>query len=273
MVTNSPLTTSTNPTHGQAGNINLTSLTSNFQPPISVTVGLNAIPVTSKLLQRAVWGEFIDMAEFLPEILKGATDDASSSKESAKSKTKKRKVNNLLQWVECFNAYISLVATKHPNKVSDLLAYSSLMVLGARNFEGDGWIQYDWYFRKSVAFNPHAKWGEIQPMFWSLAFANARTKEHCAICFSLDHTTVECEEYEQPPERTLSRKRSNDEACRQWNYSTCPRQPNCYFLHVCISCRGNHKFNDCPTMKTPRFNSFRPHGDKFSQGKSGKGSK
>ena len=69
------------------------------------------------------------------------------------------------------------------------------------------WIQYDRNFRKSAAANPAMKWGEIYQTFYAMAFVNAKTKELCSLCFSLDHATTECDDYEPPKAPTNYHKR------------------------------------------------------------------
>ena len=47
------------------------------------------------------------------------------------------------QWVECSHTYIGVIAQQQPGRVTDLLAYASLIVHAARKFKGEGWLQYD----------------------------------------------------------------------------------------------------------------------------------
>ncbi len=194
--------------------------------PYTVNVGQNAIPIPDKLSKKSGKGEFIELAEFLPDSFGGTSND------TGEKPRRKRRVANILQWVECFNAYISIVTQRDPTRVQDLLAYSSLIVHTARKYAGDGWIQYDRNFRKAAAANPAIKWGEIHQTFYAMAFVNAKTKEHCSLCFSLNHATTECDDYEPPKAPTNYHKRpiaavNSAEICRNWNFGTCPRLPNC----------------------------------------------
>ncbi len=216
--------------------------------PYTVNVGQNAIPIPDKLSKKSEKGEFIELAEFLPDSFGGTSND------TGEKPRKKRRVANILQWVECFNAYVSVVTQRDPTRMQDLLAYSSLIVHTARKYAGDGWIQYDRNFRKAAAANPAMKWGEIHQTFYAMAFVNAKTKEHCSLCFSLDHATTECDDYEPPKTPTNYHKRSiaavnSAEICRNWNFGTCPRLPNCPYQHSCISCHGPHKQPVCPRKK------------------------
>ncbi len=108
--------------------------------------------------------------------------------------------------------------------MQDLLAYSSLIVHTARKYAGDGWIQYNRNFRKAAAANPDMKWGEIHH---AMAFVNAKTKEHYSLCFSLDHATTECDDYEPPKAPTNYHKRpiaavNSAEQLELWHMPTPP---------------------------------------------------
>ena len=192
---------------------------------VTVTVGQNAVTVSEKIVKKSLRGEYIDMCEFLPDTLGTVSSPVKGgSADNTLARKKKRKIRTILQWVECFNAFISLVSNSEPNRVPDLLAYSSLIVHAARKFEGDGWQVYDRNFRRAATNKPHLKWGEIHTTFWSLAFVNAKPREHCSLCLSINHTTTECDEYDPPKvSPTPNPKRpAQSNICRNWNFGTCP---------------------------------------------------
>ena len=74
------------------------------------------------------------MSELLPEKL-GAQEEPKSSDSK---KPKRKRVGDILQWVECFNAYMSAVLVHSLSRISDLQSYSSLIVHAARKFKGEG---------------------------------------------------------------------------------------------------------------------------------------
>lgn len=51
----------------------------------------------------------MDMGELLPERM-GADDTCNRAGETEVRKRKRRKVTSVLQWVECFNTYIGVIA-------------------------------------------------------------------------------------------------------------------------------------------------------------------
>jgi hypothetical protein len=201
--------------------------------------------VPPKLAQRIWRGEFIEMAELLPEKL-GQSDEA--NKKAGEGETRKRKrsrVSNALQWVECFNSYISVVAQQQPARVTDLLGYVSLIVHAARKFKGEGWVQYDRNFRRHAETHPATKWAEANTSLWTLAFCNAQPRPHCDLCFSVDHETAQCDEYDPPEEPVKRKAEGKTQICRNWNRHACTSS-TCTFQHICLECHQRHKEKDCP---------------------------
>ncbi len=66
-------------------------------------------------------------------------DTPSGSNEGERKKSKGTRVANILQWVECFHAYMGVVIQQQPSRALDLLAYASLVVHAARKYKGEGW--------------------------------------------------------------------------------------------------------------------------------------
>ena len=163
--------------------------------PAAVSPGGNRVP--PKLAQRIWSGEFIEMVELLPERLGQAEDSCINVGEGESRKRKWSRMFSALQWVECFHTYISVIAQQQPARVPDLLGYASLIVHAARKFKGEGWLQYDKNFRRHAETHPAAKWAEANTS-WTLAFCNAQPYPHCDLCFSVDHVTSQCEEYDSP---------------------------------------------------------------------------
>ena len=230
-----------------------------------VVVGPNATLVAQALVTKIRNNEFVELADLAGDNLAQYQEkSASSGSDSKGDRPKRRKISNILQWVECFNAY--MVIFNQPERMPDLLAYSSLIVHAARKFKGDGWLHYDRNLRKRAAAGAGDKWGEVNTSLWALAFANAQPKEHCALCFSLDHTTQACEDYTEPSEQV--KKQQKDEAsvpiCMKWNWQFC-QSASCRYRHnVCVECHEDHKAN-CPRLGSSR--RFSPYSRKGSQGR------
>ena len=187
-----------------------------------IVVSPNDLPIPNKIAQRVWKGEYIDLSEFLPELL-GASDPISQGIVSESKGTRKQKVSSTSQWVQCFNAYMSIVALKQPSHITNLLAYSSLIVQAHRKYSGDNWQVYDCNFRQQAAARQPLLWAHIDPGLWTMAFANATANQHCQWCLSLEHPTCECPDIVTDLAVPI---------CRRWNWMECS-QSSCTYRHIC----------------------------------------
>ena len=83
-------------------------------------------------------------------------------------------------------------------------------------------------FRKHAETHPAA---EANTSLWTLAFCNAQPRPHCELCFSLEHATENCDEYEpleDPPKRrgtadfhTSPMSSRKPQICINWNRHSC----------------------------------------------------
>jgi len=236
----------------------------------TVTVGPNAMPIPNKLIQKIKRGEYVDMTELLPEKL-GQMEEEQSSSDKKDKKRNKAKISSVAQWGECFNAYITVVNQHQPERMSDLLSYASLILRASRMYQGEGWIQYDRNFRKKAAAFPSLSWGNIDNSLWTMAFCSATPRQHCKLCFSVDHSTEECEEYKPPSQPKVETQSgqapyaSSNDICQKWNWLSCTFA-SCKYRHVCLECHRQHKIRECPSQKryTPYPTYRSQQGDRSS---------
>lgn len=207
--------------------------------------GPNRPPIPGRLAQRIWRGEFIEMEELLPENAARYASEENPSKAKEKNNTK---IVSPLAWVECFQAFTAVVACKSPERVPDLLAYSTLIVHAARQFEGDAWLIYDRNYRQQAAAMQLTKWAEVNTSLWTLAFSQAKPAPHCSHCMSVDHRANDCPKSKKLDKSTPSQGNTSGERvlpiCRDWNFATC-RSSTCRFRHVCLDCHGLHPQSDC----------------------------
>jgi len=228
------------------------------------------MPIPNKLIQKIKRGEYVDMTELLPEKL-GQTEEEQSSNDKKDKKRNKAKISSVAQWGECFNAYITVVNQHQPERMSDLLSYASLILRASRMYQGEGWIQYDRNFRKKAAAFPSLSWGNIDNSLWTMAFCSATPRQHCKLCFSVDHSTEECEEYKPPTQPKVETQSgqapyaSSNDICRKWNWLSCTFA-SCKYRHVCLECHRQHKIRECPSQKryTPYPTYRSQQGDRSS---------
>lgn len=67
---------------------------------------------------------------------------------------REERITTIQEWVTCFNTYIASVLMREPDRASDLLACSSLIVKASSDYEGDPWLSYDRFFRRQAAAEP-----------------------------------------------------------------------------------------------------------------------
>ena len=117
----------------------------------SIFTGAAIPPVPPKLAERIKAGDFIDMAELLPNCM--GTSKLSMD-ESTKQKVRRCPVSNIIEWVQCFNVYLSVMCRTFPQKIPDLLTYQMLIIEASMMYEGNAWLGYDCRFKQAAAANP-----------------------------------------------------------------------------------------------------------------------
>ncbi len=122
-------------------------------PPFVLSEGL--APILVQLVAKIQWGEFVDMAELLRDNLEAIHRGALPEQLTLPHQPRhsRRKVPDLLSWVQCFGTYMAIVATKHLQWIKQLLAYQTLIAQEAKRCGGKGWLAYDSMFCQQVAAN------------------------------------------------------------------------------------------------------------------------
>jgi len=153
--------------------LNNTPLASSFPAPnIAIgpekafSLGPGRAPIPPKLVTKILSSKFVDLAELLPENLDDPLSDTTSFTIENSTivplhrSSRERKTDlDILSWVECFNSYISVIATYRPHRARDLLAYMALIIRTAKRFGGKAWFHYDRAFRREAEVNNVQDWG------------------------------------------------------------------------------------------------------------------
>jgi len=133
-----------------------------------VFIGLGLPSISKKSSERIEAGNFVEMAELLPENLSlFSTTEAGQST----SKTQHHVVTNIFEWLQCFSTYIAIVSYKQPHRVSDLLGYQHLIIQASQDYEGDSWLGYDRRFRQQMAASPSNSWASTDSSLWNQFFS------------------------------------------------------------------------------------------------------
>ena len=227
------------------------------------------------------------MADLLPDNLELARRSQSEIQRNLSCTAKAPKKRELTEdwkglvaWSVSFCTFIAIVATKHPEKYQELLAYHATVLSEALRFGCRGWLSYDKMFREHVEKEPHSNWAMLHPMFYSLTFLSQRVDAlTCPRCMGPDHLKTDCAlaslepAVEQPRNRDSrqpgpSRKRFRREGtptsqgsgpgsgrvayCLSFNEGQCFRHPRpCEREHKCIRCGKDHRLIDCKATFVP----------------------
>ena len=158
----------------------------------AVFIGQGLPPVPKKLASKIESGKFVDMSELLPDRL-GCSKTSIPEDKSWGTKSKKRAVANILEWIQCFSIYIAVIAQKSPERIPDLLGYQALIIDASIQYDGDSWMGYDRRFRLSAAANSTKSWASLDTTLWNLAFTGYAKVARCKHRFCLTHASSECE--------------------------------------------------------------------------------
>ena len=94
------------------------------------------------------------MAELLPDRMGISPKSPNRDSEFARQKVECRPISNIIEWVQCFNAHLSMMCRTCPRKIPDLLAYQMLIIEASIVYEGNAWLGYDRRFRQAAVAAP-----------------------------------------------------------------------------------------------------------------------
>ena len=86
------------------------------------------------------------------------------------------------------------VASQHPKRIRELMAYQTTITREARRCGGAGWQGYDSMFRQHAANLPNIDWSKVNNSLFAVTFMaqqNGRGKT-CELCLEPDHVAAEC---------------------------------------------------------------------------------
>lgn len=109
------------------------------------------------------------MSELLPDHLGSA--DANVGDRRA-NKTKLSKVDNIIDWIQCFGIYIAVLSHSAPDRVADLLGYQSLIISASQYHRAGRWVVYDWRFRLKASAKNIKIWSAIEVIIWNMVPTN-----------------------------------------------------------------------------------------------------
>ena len=135
-------------------------------PPVLISGGLPSVP--AKLVKKIQEGSFVEMTELLTETL--SSIEYGTNEDPAGQKRKHQEVSNIVDWVQCFGIYITIISRKEPNTIADLIGYQSLIIQATSQRHAGRWAIYDRRFRLKASAIAVIEWSNIDITFWKLAF-------------------------------------------------------------------------------------------------------
>ncbi len=227
----------------------------------AIIVSRSLPPVPGKLATKIWQEEYIDLDGLLPTRLGAPEPTLGDLIAGDKQHKEKRGISCIQEWVTCFNTFMAVLALRKPERVVDLLAYSSLIVKASMDFEGNSWFTYDKFFRKQAAAEParYGTWGEVEPSMWTQHFGRAIAKPMCKECGQSGHQTCQPPRKEQVAEQAKSYTRykpytspKRAPVCERWNRGDRCSTAYCNFQHICSYCSRDHTAQDCPQLTGKR---------------------
>ena len=93
--------------------------------------------VPAKVVEKILSGQFVDMAELVRDNLEveqqcNTMESVSAGPVPTTSWPGRREVPDLLSWVQCFGMFASVMASNYPKKITQLLAYQTIIIREAR---------------------------------------------------------------------------------------------------------------------------------------------
>ena len=107
----------------------------------------------NKVAKRIQRWEIVDMAELFPEVRLSRGEN-----KGRLLQRKPKSVTDIITWIQCFRACVSVLGPAYPSTISELLAEMTLIV---RDYAGLAWVRYDMEFCHQAAIAGNRKWSEV----------------------------------------------------------------------------------------------------------------
>ena len=227
-------------------------------------VGDGLPPVPAKLAAKILKWEFDQMHDLLPEFWVGDKESEGSSKAGSSRGKGKKRLKDVQVWLQCFAQYVSVLSSKFPEAVPELMAYMVGIIKASIEFEEGAWMAYDTAYRRQAAATGHRLWSKLNPSLYTLCFTGkAKRVARCELCLGSSHTAEECALASEDDPDISKRRKAVESAvvafsgkgqsgkaskatdlCRLFQQNRCTFQ-NCKYRHSCKRCGGAHPGMEC----------------------------
>ena len=167
------------------------------RPSTSQSAALPSVP--TKLGQRILGGEYVNLDELLPENLskqpkeqicwQASADTHAPLTISLPDTTARRKIVDMSSWVQAFTNYAATVLRWAPERAAELMGYQALISQSFQNFQNSAVLAYDREFRALISQSAGRRLDEVDTTLWAMKFTGqARSScPRCMIHHSRDH--------------------------------------------------------------------------------------
>ena len=124
---------------------------------LSFDVGPGRPPIPPKLVEQIQQGEFIDLADLLPDSLRDNELPQELLLDNQHllipKRAQKWEVRDVVTWVDCWTAYSLVLLSGRPDRAVELLKYQDVIIRTYRSFpRSDVWLRYERNFRGKAAY-------------------------------------------------------------------------------------------------------------------------
>ena len=214
--------------------------------------GLGSIP--KRTYDRMLKWEAVDMAEFRAKST-GETGVGETETEKLVvlpgfevAQARKKPVNSILTWVQCFARYTAAMAQKFPECTPGFMSHMMVVLKASREVEDPAWRLYDEAYREKMASTGVRIWQGVDVQIYQ------------ETCGGFAHRQVERRVEGRGGFGGTKRPREKPEGSASpsicWllnDKGSCPYGPKCRFPHTCEECgaRGHGKAK-CPDLMGPK---------------------
>ena len=203
-------------------------------------------PVPAKLVWKFLRLEFVDMAELLRDNIEAERRQGRQREATGvpMKQQQRREVPDILSWIQCFGIYVSVVASKFPERVPRMLDYQTTLVREARRCRGGGWAAYDTAFWQQAATDKECDWSKLNSSLYPVTFmAQATGRGTCySHCLEADHVGDECALSPKPRQERPQVTQGVGLPARPVSdgiRAEPPRGSGRRYLHICQRCQGD----------------------------------
>ena len=215
-------------------------------------------PIATKVVAKIEKGEYVDFTELLPK--KPSMDDPSISEladegiivvtQARQVRSQKKPIQDVATWMEAFLTFVTIRNRKHPTFTNDLLSYGALIVRGARDYKGPGWLSYDFQYRRlAAARQNHGDWGKKDVALWNDTVCKPQDSPSYSAGSEPSLEEGKASKRRAPSQSIGGNKRPRisgrekqwkNSVCFPYSYSGKCTRDRCDFLHICYDCGGAH---------------------------------